>query len=97
MVGAFTLFSAFPFYWMLITTFKRNSDLLRRENNPFLYNEPPTLDHLRVLFVDTLYGRWLLNTAFVGVLVVAITLKDLEPASLDALDSFFSGVARQLK
>ncbi len=30
-------------------------------------------------------------------LVVAITLKDLEPASLDALDSFFSGVARQLK
>jgi multiple sugar transport system permease protein len=79
-VAAFTLFSAFPFYWMLITTFKRNSDLLRRENNPFLYNEPPTLDHLRVLFVDTLYGRWLLNTAFVGVLVVVITLLLALPA-----------------
>ena len=79
-VGAFTLFSAFPFYWMLITTFKRNSDLLRRENNPFLYNEPPTLEHLRVLFVETLYGRWLLNTAFVGVLVVAITLLLALPA-----------------
>jgi multiple sugar transport system permease protein len=79
-VGAFTLFSAFPFYWMLITTFKRNSDLLRRENNPFLYNQPPTLEHLRVLFVETLYGRWLLNTAFVGVLVVAITLLLALPA-----------------
>jgi multiple sugar transport system permease protein len=79
-VGAFTIFSAFPFYWMLITTFKRNSDLLRRENNPFLYNEPPTLEHLRVLFVDTLYGRWLFNTAFVGVLVVAITLLLALPA-----------------
>jgi multiple sugar transport system permease protein len=79
-VGAFTLFSAFPFYWMLITTFKRNSDLLRRENNPFLYNEPPTLEHLRVLFVDTLYGQWLFNTAFVGVLVVAITLLLALPA-----------------
>ena len=79
-VGAFTLFSAFPFYWMLITTFKRNSDLLRRENNPFLYNEPPTLEHLRVLFVETLYARWLLNTAFVGVLVVAITLILAVPA-----------------
>jgi len=79
-VGAFTLFSAFPFYWMLITTFKRNSDLLRRENNPFLYNEPPTLEHLRVLFVETLYGRWLFNTAFVGVLVVAITLLLALPA-----------------
>ena len=79
-VGAFTLVSAFPFYWMLITTFKRNSDLLRRENNPFLYNEPPTLEHLRVLFVETLYGRWLFNTAFVGVLVVAITLLLALPA-----------------
>jgi len=79
-VGAFTIFSAFPFYWMLITTFKRNSDLLRRENNPFLYNEPPTLEHLRVLFVETLYGRWLFNTAFVGVLVVAITLLLALPA-----------------
>jgi multiple sugar transport system permease protein len=79
-VGTFTLFSAFPFYWMLITTFKRNTDLLRRENNPFLYNEPPTLEHLRVLFVETLYGRWLLNTAFVGVVVVAITLLLALPA-----------------
>ena len=79
-VGAFTLFSAFPFYWMLITTFKRNTDLLKRGNNPFLYNEPPTLEHLRVLFVETLYGRWLFNTAFVGVLVVAITLLLALPA-----------------
>jgi multiple sugar transport system permease protein len=79
-VGAFTLFSAFPFYWMLITTFKRNSDLLRRGNNPFVYNEPPTLDHLRVLFFDTLYGRWLLNTAVVGVLVVVVTLVLAVPA-----------------
>jgi multiple sugar transport system permease protein len=79
-VGAFTVFSAFPFYWMLITTFKRNSDLLRRGNNPFVYNEPPTLDHLRVLFFDTLYGRWLLNTALVGVLVVVVTLVLAVPA-----------------
>jgi multiple sugar transport system permease protein len=79
-VGAFTVFSAFPFYWMLITTFKRNSDLLRRGNNPFVYNEPPTLDHLRVLFFDTLYGRWLLNTAVVGVLVVVVTLVLAVPA-----------------
>jgi hypothetical protein len=67
-VGVFTLFSAFPFDWMLITTFERNTDLLRRENNPFIYNEPPTLEHLRVLFVETLYGRWLVDTAFVEVL-----------------------------
>jgi multiple sugar transport system permease protein len=79
-LAAFLLFTAFPFYWMLITTFKRTSDLLTRENNPFIYNEAPTLAHLRVLFFDTLYGRWLWNTALVGVAVVAITLVLALPA-----------------
>ena len=79
-VAAFTIFSAFPFYWMVITTFKRTTDLMTRENNPFLFNQPPTLEHLRVLFFETLYGRWLWNTALVGVLVVAITLLLAIPA-----------------
>lgn len=79
-VAAFATFTAFPFYWMLITAFKRTTDLMNRGNNPFLFNEPPTLEHLRVLFYDTLFGRWLWNTAFVGVLVVAITLLLAVPA-----------------
>ncbi|MBI4637263.1 MAG: carbohydrate ABC transporter permease, partial [Candidatus Rokubacteria bacterium] len=65
---------------MLITTFKRTTDLMARANNPFLYNEPPTLEHLRVLFFETLYGRWLWNTALVGVMVVVITLVLALPA-----------------
>jgi multiple sugar transport system permease protein len=80
LIGLFTAFSAFPFYWMLITTFKRTSDLLKRTNNPFVYTEPPTLENLRVLFVETLYLRWLGNTLFVGVLVVLITLLLAVPA-----------------
>ena len=76
----FVVFSAFPFYWMLITTFKTTRDLLTRANNPFIYNEPPTLDNLRVLFFDTLYVRWLGNTLLVGALVVAITLVLAVPA-----------------
>jgi len=79
-IGVFTLFSAFPFYWMLITTFKRTGDLMKRGNNPFIYNEPPTLENLRVLFFDTLYVRWLGNTLLVGVLVVVITLLLAVPA-----------------
>src|SRR3970040_1384171 len=79
-VLVFTLFTAFPFYWMLITTFKRTSALMARENNPFLFNQPPTLEHLRVLFYDTLYGKWLWNTAWVGVIVVLVTLVLAVPA-----------------
>lgn len=79
-IALFTVFSAFPFYWMLITTFKSTRDLLKRGNNPFIYNEPPTLDNLRVLFFDTLYVQWLVNTLFVGALVVGITLLLAVPA-----------------
>ncbi len=72
---------AFPFYWMLITTFKRNTDLNNLKNNPFIFNEPPTLDHLRLLFHETMFGRWVLNTAFAGLIVVIITLVLAVPAA----------------
>ncbi len=77
----FTLALAFPFLWMLITSFKRTSDLYDTGNNPFLFNQPPTLEHLRLLFEDTLFVRWFLNSSGVGLLVVAITLVLAVPAA----------------
>lgn len=79
-VVIFAGFLAFPFYWMFITTFKQTADLYDRQNNPFVFNAPPTLEHLRLLFFDTLFARWLANTAFVGLLVVGITLALAVPA-----------------
>jgi multiple sugar transport system permease protein len=79
-IAVFTFFLAFPFYWMLVTTFKQTNDLLDVRNNPFLFNVPPTLAHLRELFFDTEFGRWLLNTLGVGIAVVAITLVLAVPA-----------------
>ncbi|MEL6268600.1 MAG: carbohydrate ABC transporter permease [Chloroflexota bacterium] len=35
----FVIFSAFPFYWMLITSFKTDADLYNPRNNPFTFNE----------------------------------------------------------
>jgi len=72
---------AFPFYWMVVATFKQNIDLYNTDNNPFKFNLPPTLDHLKLLFFETRYVRWLGNTALVGVLVVAITLALALPAA----------------
>jgi multiple sugar transport system permease protein len=76
----FVTFLAFPFYWMLITAFKANQDLYNTQNNPYLFNSPPTLRHLSVLFEDTQYLQWLLNTGFVGIAVVIITLLLAVPA-----------------
>jgi multiple sugar transport system permease protein len=79
-LGALTFFLAFPFGWMLITAFKRTGDLYDLKHNPFLFYQAPTLEHVNRLFTDTLYGQWLINTAFVGVLVVLITLVLAVPA-----------------
>ena len=76
----FTFFSAFPFVWMGITAFKRILDLYNIHNNPFLFNLPPTLENMRLLFEGTLFTRWVMNTAFVGTLVVVITLLVAVPA-----------------
>ncbi len=80
-LAVFVVLLAFPFYWMFVATFKQNIDLYNVDNNPFKFNLPPTLDHLKLLFNETRYVRWLGNTALVGVLVVFITLVFSLPAA----------------
>jgi multiple sugar transport system permease protein len=81
LVGGFAFFGAFPFYWMLIALFKRDHDLFSPANNPFLFNEPYTLDHLRLLLFETHFLQYLANTFFVGLVVVLITLLAAVPAA----------------
>jgi multiple sugar transport system permease protein len=78
---SFCLFSACPFLVMVINTFKQDLDLYRPQNNPFIYNEPPTLDHLRLLFFETNYTTFMWNSFVVGMLVVIITLVIAVPAA----------------
>jgi multiple sugar transport system permease protein len=80
-VTFFALFSVFPFYWMLIAMFKRDHDLFNPSANPFLFNEPATLEHLRMLLYDTLFLKYLWNTCVVGMSVVVITLIIAVPAA----------------
>jgi multiple sugar transport system permease protein len=79
-IAAFSAFAAFPFVWMLITTFKQTRDLLDPTHNPFVYHLPPTMENVNVLLYDTLFLRWVGNTIFVGILVVLITLLLAVPA-----------------
>lgn len=77
----FALFAALPFAWMILTVFKQNTDLYNPNNNPFLFNDPPTLDHISYLFDNTQYLTFVRNTLFVSVLVVIITLIGAVPAA----------------
>ena len=77
----FSLFAALPFAWMVLTVFKADSDLYNPRNNPFLYNDPPTLANLDLLWNETNYTTFLLNTLLVAVLVVIITVVAVVPAA----------------
>jgi multiple sugar transport system permease protein len=65
-LGIFVFVLLFPFYWMAITAFKPNAELLSREGNPFWVVQP-TLAHFHHLLFKTPYPDWMLNTIIISV------------------------------
>src|SRR2546423_6682080 len=80
----FVVFAGFPFYWMLVTSFKQNRDLYVGATDlshiPWIFNDPPTLDHVKLLLGQTDFPRWVLNTLVVVAAVVVITVAVAVPA-----------------
>src|SRR5437870_13680682 len=58
----FVLIAVFPIYWVAITAFKQEPDLYRMDNIPFCFNLPPTLKNFNILFHQTNYVAWIVNT-----------------------------------
>ena len=72
-LGVMLIILLFPFYWMGMTAFKPNEELLAKAGNPFwLIN--PTLAHFKKLLFHTSYPAWLLNTVIVSVCATFISL-----------------------
>jgi multiple sugar transport system permease protein len=76
----YAVLAGLPVYWMFVTTFKADRDLYNLQNFPLWFNQPPTLDHLNLLFNKTGFNHWLVNTLIVAVAVVLITLSVAVPA-----------------
>ena len=72
-LGIFVFVLLFPFYWMAITSFKPNEELLSREGNPFWVIKP-TLAHFHKLLFETAYPEWLWNTVVVSVVATFASL-----------------------
>ena len=72
-LSVFLFVLLFPFYWMTITAFKPNEELLSREGNPFWVINP-TLAHIKKLLFDTAYPDWLWNTILVSVVSTVLSL-----------------------
>jgi multiple sugar transport system permease protein len=76
-VVPFAIVLAFPFFWMLVTSLKRQDQIFDPKRT---WNFNPTLSGWRFLFEQTRYLHWLGNTVLIGALVVAITLALALPA-----------------
>ena len=63
----------FPFYWMGITAFKPNAELLSRTGNPF-WVIAPTLAHFKHLLFNTAYPDWMWNTVLISVVSTFFSL-----------------------
>ena len=63
----------FPFYWMFITAFKSDMELYNLKLNPFLIHRP-TWHNVTMLFKETLFNQWMLNTFFVSILATLLSL-----------------------
>src|SRR6516225_6515359 len=67
----------FPFYWMIITTIRPDSELYRPWNAPNyspFWTTNPTLSHIKDLLSETLFSTWMLNTMIISIAATLISL-----------------------
>src|SRR5882672_3183284 len=57
-LAAFLFVLLFPFYWMAMTSFKPDAELISREANPFWIRHP-TFAHFEKLLLHTSYPDWM--------------------------------------
>ncbi len=72
-LGAFMIFTLFPFYWMAVTSIKPNSELYNRKIMPMVVYHP-TLKHYVDLLTETNFLVWTWNTFLVATISTAISL-----------------------
>jgi multiple sugar transport system permease protein len=72
-LAVFLVVLLFPFYWMAVTAFKPDHELLSRDGNPF-WIVAPTLAHFEKLIFHTDYPEWLWNTMVVSVVSTFVSL-----------------------
>lgn len=69
----FVVAMVFPFVWMFITSIKPDQELVNSRISPFLVRNP-TLEHWKLLFEETLFVRWTINTLWIASASTAISL-----------------------
>ena len=70
----FLVFFLFPLYWMLLTSFKQDSEITSLKGIPLIINSAPTLDHYKFILFETRYIQWFWNSFQIAAVVTIITM-----------------------
>ncbi|HTD32121.1 MAG TPA: carbohydrate ABC transporter permease [Candidatus Elarobacter sp.] len=71
-LALYGIFLMLPFFWMILTTFKPNQELLNTPNPFWVFR--PTFAHVTDLLTQTAYGRWFANTLFVSTASTVVSV-----------------------
>jgi multiple sugar transport system permease protein len=70
----FVAFALFPFYYMVITSLKHNTELYNLKAVPFLIQTGVITDHYQYLFFKTEFWTWMKNSLVISVVATSVSL-----------------------
>ena len=70
----FLVFALFPFYFMFVTSFKRNAELYDLKSVPFWIQTGAIVDHYTYLFGRTDFFTWMKNSLIISVVATSASL-----------------------
>ena len=73
-LAPYVFFVLFPFYFMVVTSFKSNAELYNLKSIPFWIQTGAILDHYALLFQKTDFVTWMKNSLLVAVVILFSTI-----------------------
>jgi multiple sugar transport system permease protein len=70
----YVFFALFPFYFMIVTSLKKDAELYNLKSVPFLVQTGLITDHYAYLFFKTEFLTWMKNSLIISVTATAISL-----------------------
>ncbi len=70
----FVAFALFPFYYMIITSLKKDAELYNLKSIPFLIQSGMISDHYRYLLFRTEFLTWMTNSLIISVVATSVSL-----------------------
>ena len=73
-IAPYVAFALFPFYYMVITSLKKDVELYNLDSVPLLIQSGIITDHYRYLFFKTEFWTWMKNSLVISVVATAVSL-----------------------